>query len=220
MNDADREYLLENLEKYHVPIVTKKYHTYLTYQGDTSDCVYILKEGVAKVSSILRDGREFNITYITDSDFVSLLDEKRGNDIFSVFNVRIETEFAEFYQVSRRDFWQWSRTDNHFFEIVDDFYRRRLAFNIDMFQQMMVNGKKGAVCSCIHNLIDSFGIQKRDGILIDFPITNEDIAGFCGISTRNSVSRIVHDLEKEHVLSRIDGKIMIYNLSFLEDYIN
>lgn len=82
---------------------------------------------------------------------------------------------------------------------------------------MMTNGKKGAVCVCIYNLIDSFGIQKKDGILINFAITYEDIANFCGISTRTSVNRIIYDLKEEGI---IDNLIMIYNLPYLENYVN
>ena len=53
-----------------------------------------------------------------------------------------------------------------------------------------------------------------------FTITNEDIAGFCGISTRNSVNRILHDLKDEKVIDVIDNKIMIYNPQYLEEYIS
>ena len=60
----------------------------------------------------------------------------------------------------------------------------------------------------------------RDGILIDLKITNDDIAGFCGISTRNSVNRILHDLKDEKVIGVIDNKIMIYNPQYLEEYIS
>lgn len=47
----------------------------------------------------------------------------------------------------------------------------------------------------------------RDGILIDLKITNDDIAGFCGISTRNSVNRILRGLRKEHVIRTVYNKI-------------
>lgn len=61
----------------------------------------------------------------------------------------------------------------------------------------IMNGKKGAVCEFIYELIGKFGKQKNNKIIIDFLITNEDIAGFCGISTRNSVNRILHELKKK-----------------------
>ena len=53
------------VEEKEVPTVTKKRHTYLTYYGLEQQDTYVLKEGIVKTSIILRDGREFNISYIT-----------------------------------------------------------------------------------------------------------------------------------------------------------
>ncbi|CAM3062947.1 helix-turn-helix domain-containing protein [Lactococcus hircilactis] len=213
-------YLMEMLKNKQVGTITRKKHSYVMYQGIESDYIYILKDGVAKISNILRDGREFNIAYVTEPDFVSLLENKQTNNVYALFNVRVETDFATFYKVPRKDFWEWVSTDVELLRIVDEFYQRRLSLNLGILQEMMTNGKKGAVCVCIYNLVDSFGIQKKDGILIDFPITNEDIANFCGISTRTSVNRIIHDLKAERVIDIIENKIMIYNLPYLENYVN
>ena len=214
------EYLLRLLEEKEVNVVTQRRHSYVMYQGIESDYVYILKEGVAKISNIMRDGREFNIAYVTEPDFVSLLEEKQENGISALFNVRVESEEASFYRVQRQEFWKWVRSDLTLFRIVDDFYQRRLAMNLELLQKMTINGKKGAVCACINSLINEFGIKKRNGILIDFPVTNEDIAGFCGISTRNSVNRIIRDLKTEEIIDIIDNRIMVYNSEYFEDYIS
>ncbi|KXT61528.1 MULTISPECIES: Crp/Fnr family transcriptional regulator [Lactococcus] len=214
------EYLLRLLEEKEVNVVTQRRHSYVMYQGIESDYVYILKEGVAKISNIMRDGREFNIAYVTEPDFVSLLEEKQENGISALFNVRVESEEASFYRVQRQEFWKWVMSDLTLFRIVDDFYQRRLAMNLELLQKMTINGKKGAVCACINSLINEFGIKKRNGILIDFPVTNEDIAGFCGISTRNSVNRIIRDLKTEEIIDIIDNRIMVYNSEYFEDYIS
>lgn len=214
------EYLLRLLEEKEVNVVTQRRHSYVMYQGIESDYVYILKEGVAKISNIMRDGREFNIAYVTEPDFVSLLEEKQENGISALFNVRVESEEASFYRVQRQEFWKWVMSDLTLFRIVDDFYQRRLAMNLELLQKMTINGKKGAVCACINSLINEFGIKKRNGILIDFPVTNEDIAGFCGISTRNSVNRILRDLKTEEIIDIIDNRIMVYNSEYFEDYIS
>ncbi|WP_270264569.1 Crp/Fnr family transcriptional regulator [Lactococcus formosensis] len=214
------EYLLRLLEEKEINVVTQRRHSYVMYQGIESDYVYILKEGVAKISNIMRDGREFNIAYVTEPDFVSLLEEKQETGISALFNVRVESEEASFYRVQRQEFWKWVMSDLTLFRIVDDFYQRRLAMNLELLQKMTINGKKGAVCACINSLINEFGIKKRNGILIDFPVTNEDIAGFCGISTRNSVNRIIRDLKTEEIIDIIDNRIMVYNSEYFEDYIS
>lgn len=49
-------------------------------------------------------------------------------------------------------------------------------------------------------------------------VTNDDIAGFCGISTRNSVNRILRGLREENVIRIVDNKILILNADYLKPY--
>ena len=82
-----------------------------------------------------------------------------------------------------------------------------------------MNGKNGAVCAFIYQLISLFGREVNNGILIDFQVTNDDIAGFCGISTRNSVSRILCELKKEGVIKIVNQKILILDIDYLKQYV-
>ena len=50
----------------------------------------------------------------------------------------------------------------------------------EKMQQMLMNGKFGAVCTQIYEMYDSFGVETEEGILIDFVVTNEEIAHFVG----------------------------------------
>lgn len=78
--------------------------------------------------------------------------------------------------------------------------------------------KEWAVYSFLYNLIPLFGKECREGILIDVQVTNDDIAGFCGISTRNSVNRILRGLREENVIRTVDNKILILNAEYLKPY--
>ena len=84
---------------------------------------------------------------------------------------------------------------------------------------MMMNGKTGAICSFLYQLIDLFGRKVEAGTLIDFQITNDDIAGFCGISTRNSVNRILRGLREENVITMVNQKIVVLDKDYLKQFI-
>lgn len=214
----ESDYLVSVLEERQTPIIKKKHHTYLTYHGLEEAYTYVLKEGVVKTSIILKDGREFNLAYIVSPDIISLLRDEVSNYTSSPFNVRIESEEASFYRVPRMVFWEYVKKDNVLQDYVRDYYRQKLSENIEALQNMTMNGKKGAVCAFIYKLIQLFGVETKDGLLIDFQVTNEDIAGFCGISTRNSVNRIIHDLKQEQVIGIEKQKIIIYDQEYLADY--
>ena len=85
---------------------------------------------------------------------------------------------------------------------------------------MAMNGKNGAVCAFLYYLITMFGKEVRNGILIDLKITNDDIAGFCGISTRSSVNRILRELREEHVIRTLYNKIVVLDVDYLKQYVD
>ena len=212
-------YLIKFLEEKEVPTITKKRHTYLTYYGLEQQDTYVLKEGVIKTSIILRDGREFNISYIKGPDIISLLKDEVSQYTSAPFNVRIESETATFYRIPRVLFWEYVNQDSKLQDYVNSYYRNKLAEAIFRQQLMAMNGKNGAVCAFIYQLISLFGREVNNGILIDFQVTNDDIAGFCGISTRNSVNRILRGLREENVITMVNQKIVVLDKDYLKQFI-
>ena len=102
---------------------------------------------------------------------------------------------------------------------MNSYYRTKLTEAIFRQQLMTMNGKNGAVCAFIYQLIPIFGRKVKKGILIDFQVTNDDIAGFCGISTRNSVNRIVRGLREQNVISMVYQKILILDVDYLKQFV-
>lgn len=172
-----------------------------------------------KTSVILRDGREFNIAYLKAPDIISLLRDEVSHYTVAPFNIRVETERAVFYQVARVAFWEYVNRDAQLQNYVKDYYRNKLVESIHRQQIMTMNGRRGAVCGFLISLINSFGIHTSDGILINFQVTNEDIAGFCGISTRNSVNRILHYLRERGILEIRHQHILIRDAARLADLV-
>lgn len=93
----ESDYLTAFLDRKKTPIIKKKRHTYLAYHGLEEAYTYVLKKGVVKTSIILKDGREFNLSYIVSPDIISLLRDEVSNYTSAPFNIRIESEEASFY---------------------------------------------------------------------------------------------------------------------------
>lgn len=216
---TDIEYLLNYLEAHQVPTIKKKRHTYLTYHGLAEYYTYVLKDGIIKNSIILQDGREYNLSYIARPDVISLLRDEVSRSTDQPFNVRIESEYATFYQVNRVTFWKYVNSTPELQNYVKNYYRKKLDENIIRLQRMVMNGKKGALCAFIYSLVDLFGRKVNEGILIDFVVTNDDIAGFCGISSRSSVNRMLKELRTDGIITIKNHKFIIQDVSYLLDQI-
>lgn len=210
-----RELFLDFFTEHEVPVIRKRRHTFLKMDDEN---VYILKEGVVKVSVLMRDGREFNIAYLKGFDILSMFKDAVVDCKFSSLMIRVESEEASFCLVSREDFSRAVKQDEKLKEYVEAYYRENLQRALYRQKCMTMNGKSGAIYAFLYNLISLFGKENEEGILIDMQVTNDDIAGFCGISTRNSVNRILRGLREENVIRIVDNKILILNADYLKPY--
>lgn len=210
-----RELFLDFFTEHEVHVIRKRRHTFLKMDDENA---YILKEGVVKVSVLMRDGREFNITYAKGPDLLSLMCDTLREDVAYRIRIRVESEEASFCLVSREDFSRAVKRDEKLKEYVEAYYRENLQRALYRQKCMTMNGKSGAIYGFLYNLISLFGKENEEGILIDMQVTNDDIAGFCGISTRNSVNRILRGLREENVIRIVDNKILILNADYLKPY--
>jgi CRP-like cAMP-binding protein len=215
----DSHVLQEYLDKHSFRVVVKKKKSYLTYEGLQDRYAYVLKSGIIKTSVISPDGREFNLRYINNLEIVSLLRDEYSQFTDAPFNIRIESNRAELYQLDRVQFWKDINNSKELQMYVKDYYRVRLMHSMKKMQQMLMNGKFGAVCTQIYELYETFGVPVDDGILIDFIVTNEEIAHFCGITSASSVNRMMQQLKEMGAIKIHDRKIVITDLELLKDNI-
>ena len=48
--------------------------------------------------------------------------------------------------------------------------------------------------------------------------TNEDIANFCGITTRNSVNRVIRGLKEKHIIQVKNNRIIVLDMDYLKQF--
>ena len=147
------ESVLNFLEEKNLPEVTKKKHTYLMMDGHDQEDIYVLKDGVVKVSIVLCDGREFNM--------ISLLKDEINKMTTASFHARIESDTATFYRINRKLFEQYVEENEELQAYIDSYYRKKMTEAIYRQQLMTMNGKNGAVCAFIYHLIPLFGRQVK-----------------------------------------------------------
>lgn len=207
--------VIQYLEEIKIPVQIKDRHTCLDLNERD---MYILKRGIVKVSLIMQDEREFNITFLQGPDVVSLY-----CDCLTQFRdchpkIRVESEQAEFYCISKDKFYKRAKEDAKLQHYVNTYYRKRLKLAVTREQVMIMNSKAGAVCSWLYRLASLFGIQTQKGIFIDLQVTNEDIANFCGITTRNSVNRVIRGLKEKNVIQVINNRIIVLDMDYLKQF--
>ncbi|WP_207871514.1 crp/FNR family transcriptional regulator [Enterococcus sp. DIV2402] len=213
----DKQILQDYLDDHAFPVIVRSKKKYLMYEGLQDSSAYILKKGIIKTSVISHDGREFNLRYITGLEIVSLLRDEYSKFIDAPFNIRVESPTAELYQIDRVQFWKDINQSPQLQNYVKEYYRVNLLQSMKKMQQMLMNGKFGAVCTQLYDLYETFGVQTKEGYLIDFVVTNEEIAHFCGITSASSVNRMMQQLRETGAIRIQNRKILIKDLHAIKE---
>lgn len=190
--------------------------TYLFQEGMAAEELYIILSGKVQISKITADGRELSLRICGANDICGEL-TIFTNDPKYLLSARVIEEgsvIAIRKDVIETEIFQDSKLAFEFMKWMSDHFRKTQT----KFRDLVLNGKRGALFSTLIRMTNSYGIHKENEILIDLPLTNQELANFCGTS-RESTNRILSDLKKDHIITIKKGKISILDLQYLKDEI-
>jgi len=192
--------------------------TFLFQEGMAANELYILRSGRVQISKISQDGKELTLRICTRGDIVGEL-TLFTNEAKYLLNAKV-LESGE-VAVLKKEYLEQQLLENgslayEFMKWMSDHFRRTQT----KFRDLVLHGKKGALYSTLIRMTNSYGVKREDGsILINIPLTNQDLANFCGTS-RESINRMLSDLRKDNIVSINKGKITVHDLEFLKLEIN
>ncbi|NHM33670.1 Crp/Fnr family transcriptional regulator [Neobacillus terrae] len=190
--------------------------TFLFQEGMNADELYIILSGKVQISKITSDGRELSLRICGENDICGELTLFTSSPKYLLSaKVLEEGEIVAIRKdVLEHEIFQNSTLAFEFMKWMSDHFRKTQT----KFRDLVLNGKRGALFSTLIRMSNSYGIHKTDGILIDLPLTNQELANFCGTS-RESTNRILNELKKDNIISVKRGKITILDLQYLKEEI-
>jgi CRP/FNR family transcriptional regulator len=191
--------------------------TFLFQEGMEAEELYIILSGKVQISKITTDGRELSLRICGENDICGELTLFTSDPKY-LLSARVleEGEVAAVRKdVIENEIFQNSSLAFEFMKWMSDHFRKTQT----KFRDLVLNGKRGALFSTLIRMSNSYGIIQKDGsILIDLPLTNQELANFCGTS-RESVNRILSELKRDKVISIKNSKVTIIDLQYLRDEI-
>lgn len=187
--------------------------TFLFQEGSVANELYIIKSGVLQISKNIPDGRELTLRMCSKGDFIGELNLFSPSERY-LLTARV-VESGE-VGVIMKDALEEMLSQNlslslEFMKWMSQQFRKTQT----KFRDLVLHGKKGALYSTLIRITNSFGIKTTQGILIELPLTNQELANFCGTS-REVVNRLLSDLRKANIISIDKGSIMIHDLEYLK----
>jgi len=210
---VELEELLKSAD--HFTPITKG--TFLFQEGMPAKELYIIRSGRVKISKLSSDGRELSLRICTQDEIVGEL-TLFSEDPKYLFNA-VVLECGEVAVINKdeleRKLFENSKLAFEFMKWMSDHFRKTQT----KFRDLVLLGKKGALYSTLIRMTNSYGKQIENGILIDLPLTNQELANFCA-TTRESTNRMLNALRKKGIISITKGKITIHDLNYIKREIN
>lgn len=190
--------------------------SYLYQEGEKGDKIYLVASGKIKLCKVTEDGRE--LTYR-----ICNVDQLLGE--LTLFTEEC-VHLLDAYVMTNSIVWEFKKTtlEEHFFLNTNLAYEMTKAIGENYkrtqlrYRDIISQGKRGSLIATLIRLANSYGVKRPDGILINFPLTNQELGNFCGIS-RESTNKILRTLKEEGILNSIKSKIIIYDLEGLMEEI-
>ncbi|WNF35766.1 Crp/Fnr family transcriptional regulator [Bacillaceae bacterium IKA-2] len=196
--------------------ITVKNGTYLFYEGDKPESVYLVRSGKVRLSKMTADGKEFSMHLKQRDELVGEV------GLFNDMSISVTAEVVEeaiLVKFERTILEEIFRKNGEIAVAFMKWFARHTQSTQAKFRDLILCGKTGAFYSTLIRFSNSYGIQKGDGILINVQLTNQDIANYIG-TTRESVNRMLNDLKRENIIEVEKGYIVIKDLPFLKNYLH
>ncbi|MBL4952377.1 Crp/Fnr family transcriptional regulator [Neobacillus sp. YIM B02564] len=190
---------------------------FLFREGSHAEELFIVQSGVLQLSKIIPDGRELTLRMCSHGDFIGELNlfssspryllsarVAESGEVAVIMREELEKKLSEDLPLSF-EFIQWMSLQSRKTQTK--------------FRDLVLYGKKGALYSTLIRLCNSYGITASNGIVIDLPLTNQELANFCGTS-REVVNRLLSDLKKHEIISIAKGTITVHDVEYLKQEVD
>lgn len=204
----DLKELLQTI--HHVKKVTKG--QFLFQEGSSASELYMIIKGKVQVGKLIPDGRELTIRLCSAGEIVGELSLFSDNarhqqnakmvedgEVAIIFKNELEEKLAN-NSFLAMEFMKW----------ITDHYRKSQA----KFRDLLLNGKRGALFSTLIRLSNSYGVETPKGTKINLPLTNQELANFCG-SSREVINRMLSELKRDGIISYEKNLIIIHDIEYL-----
>lgn len=191
--------------------------TYLFQEGSSATELFFIHSGIIQLNKINPDGREFTLKFCSTGDLIGESMLFSPNMKYSL-NAKVVEE-AKVAIITKEEL-EKKLSKNH--RLALDFIKWmsiQQRKTQSKFRDLVLHGKKGALYSTLIRLSNSYGSYTNKGIFITLPLTNQELANFCGTS-REVVNRLLSELRRNKIITINKGFITIHDLEFLKIDIN
>lgn len=213
-SSLDSSELTEIIEKMNHKKLNKNDVIFL--EGEKAKTLYFLNVGKIKIYKYTKDGKEQILHILSEGDFfgeLNLLKESKYR-----FNAKAIEE-SKICTLSKENFKEILLYKPEIAIKILEIMGERLSALENLAQNLATNDIDARIAFLLKNLCDKYGEISNNDIIINLPLTREDMANYVGV-TRETISRKLKKFEEENIIKIVGTKkIIIIDNEKLEEYI-
>lgn len=186
-------------------------------EGNNGDTLYFIYEGKIKLYKYTKDGKEQILHILSNGDFFGELNLLK-NSAYN-FNAKTITD-CKVCTLTNEQFKNIIIERPEISIKVLEVIAERLSNMEELIQNLATNDIDSRVAYLLSELCENYGVKDNGNtILIELPISREDMANYIGIS-RETMSRKLKKFEEEGIINLIGAKkIIVIDKEILDKYI-
>ncbi len=181
--------------------------------GDKPPGIFYLKKGYTRLYSLSKDAQELTLIIFKAGNIFPLM--WTMNDAPNTYYLEAITA-VELHQAPKEEFLKFIKNDN---EVLFELTRRilmRFGGVLNRMEYAIFGHARSKVASIILICAERFGIKDKQGIIIQVPLTHQDIANLIGVA-RETVSIEMEKLQKKGFINHQGKYLIIKNIQKLKE---
>ena len=182
----------------------------ILHEEHTSEYMYIILDGEAKVVQVTGEGKGIIVTLHRTGDFFGELSLIDGRTVPATVKATRETVTAI---ISKKDFFVLLYTQKKVLDNLLHSLSSRLRESWKKIQLLNFNDAAQRIKMLFLMLAETYGKETPRGVLLSIKLIHQDIADMTGL-TRETVTRVMDRLQKSGEIKVLENRLIRLNAEF------
>lgn len=193
----------------------------LFQEKDSVEYVYLLLSGTVAMGRVHMRGKDFILKIVNSREVIVEYQLFKHNPHYQFYAKTLSD--SEFLPIKKDQFEEFIMNDPDamgafVYWLSTSYLKAQMKC-----QDLIMNGKKGGLYSILIRLCNTYGVMTEEGILIDLPLTHQELANWLAnltFGTREVIQRALKELREKDVISYDQQKFTIKNIRYLKEEVD
>lgn len=199
------------------PVQKIRAGTVVFHERDLVENIYLVLKGSVAIGRVHLRGKEFILKILNPREIIVEYQLFKTSSRYH-YSAKALSD-CEMLVIKREQFEEFISNDPYAMTALVSWLSTSYLKAQMKCQDLIMNGKKGGLYSILIRLCNSYGIPTEDGILIDLPLTHQELANLT-YGTREVIQRSLKELRDKGVISYDQQRFTVKKLSYLRDEVD